>query len=191
MRRAPDGGIIGAFNVVCPVCGTYGITEEAIWSLERRTDPDRVRLTWATREASDASVPLFIFEKHVREILKSTVVVNPVDKADRLLQLLASRSTGLGDPAPFNSNLDWPSVHATGPDEFDRLLGALSHGLLVATDIASPGHVTLTFQGWQRSRSLAVDAQRLLPHLLCRVALIRNRRYPLRLDQPTTIKTRL
>lgn len=85
--------------------------------------------------------------------MESVAEPDPVDKADRLLDMLASRQKSFGARAPCGQD-DWPLVCARGPHEFQRLVGVLRARDLIRTTTQLEDGVELTFEAWERVRAM-------------------------------------
>lgn len=146
--------------VTCPVCGEYEVSEVARIGLETISEDWRVRLSWATRQASEAGAPLVLHSGDAERATESVAEpATPLDKANLLLLLAGSRSRSLGERAPFKLSSDWPLICARGKREAAALVRALKERGLVEHITDPPEGIRLTFQGWERLESLRVAAR--------------------------------
>ena len=104
------------------------------------------------------------FDRSQMERLAETYAYTPIpDRADRLLRLLARRTTYPGKSVEANAYYDYPAAHAIEPQEFDYYLDYLARAGLIerpagldakvsgqTPDVEYDRETVVTVKGWQR-----------------------------------------
>jgi len=160
------------FQVDCPRCGRYDVTEEAIDLLEYQQDFDQERHIFSgyTREKSDLGVPrvlstrTHLSTRNLPQIAHSHEIPREVlDKLDKLIQAIARRSNYPGDVIVLQRDNDYPLAYARGPEEIGYLLEHLEERNFISSVPQRSGprwskegqaSVTLTVDGWERFEEL-------------------------------------
>jgi hypothetical protein len=150
-----------AYRIVCPRCGTYDVSGRALAVLPG-SDPDiRLKLTWATRQASELGAPLAIFAENFEEFARSVVEPQPPPrKLDQLVLLVGERSPSLGGEVHLHLFNDWPLVYAKGTTELQGIIHMLEKEtpyLFVREVSPKVRGVRLTKQGWERFAQLETE----------------------------------
>jgi hypothetical protein len=121
-------------------------------------DPSqRLRLQWATRQASEHGSPLRLNETNLEDIAASVVEPHPpYRKLDELLLMLGRRTPAFGKPTHINRLFEWPLVYARGQVEFEALIQSLADETKFIRETRDG--IQLTREGWERFGQL--DAER-------------------------------
>jgi nucleoside 2-deoxyribosyltransferase len=113
--------------------------------------PETVRraVSWYTREKTEAGAqPTELTTTTFDEIARSYGELSVLEKLDRLLQALASRSKHLGDEVEAPSSEFWaPLVRANSSEEVDYLI---THLIKTGLLYSGPVGLVLTVPGWER-----------------------------------------
>jgi hypothetical protein len=130
----------------------------------------RKYLSIYTRECSERGLPpplINPFDPKELSRLAETYAFTPVSvRAEKLLRLLERRTLFPGQPVRLDPELEYPAVHAIGPEEFGFYLqaqqkdGSLEYGTTsVPGGTKSVLLVTITLQGWQRLAATGANSR--------------------------------
>ena len=138
----------------CEYCGHFVTHESVICEIEEDYDDQRHRITAAIRHHSSPDRPVSIMsDEELRRLVECVPSqVSIFEQLDRLLLVIADRTTMFGDKVPLLAT-DYPLVFARDNEELGRLAGALAE--LTRVEIPLAYHeVVLTLTGWERVEEL-------------------------------------
>lgn len=159
--RSRRGFDLDVYECECGACGYFRVQAEAVEDLlessHRVPTATRRLLAHYTRWNWEATQkPVVLTFDQIRDP-HSTLGLRPVTVGQRLantLQVVAARTSGLGESAQLDPDNDWALVGATDPKEFRLILKHLVEtGLAKAPALEIPGvsvGVSLTPHGWER-----------------------------------------
>lgn len=133
-------------DVECWRCGAFSITGIAIDKLKE----DQKHLLSATIRARGEPLPL-IKSDDLSMLITQAPQLTVQQKMDRLLELIAEKTSRLGDLSTFDWSLDYPLLVARDPDEVTFMVRALGEKELIDTrQIEQTRYAALTIEGWHR-----------------------------------------
>jgi hypothetical protein len=139
-RNPPRDGT----NVECRRCGRFFITSQAQTAL---TEETKSLLSAYARRVSAGNNRVDILSTNIQHLIASLPQYSPAEKLDNLLQLIAERTSSLGEDSQFDLENDYPLLVLRDPGELDYLIQALyERDFLKGTQDG----VHVTMAGWDR-----------------------------------------
>lgn len=138
-------------RIECPVCGLFEMTREAQLLLigGAYLPDDRVRLTWASRQANEAASKLRLMSDNIRSTADSVTEPSPpIRKVDELVLYVGRKAPVLNQPAPFNETYAWPLIRARDVNEMAAIRNVARDQLQLVTQDSQGFRLTL--KGWER-----------------------------------------
>ena len=130
--------------VDCGRCGRYRISEEAIETLAGYKD--RYLLSSVCRSWPERDIPL-ILTSNIEALAKQASRLGVADQMDALLNLMAQKTTILGNSSSFDPLDDYPLLTLRDRNEAEFLIDALAQRHFVR---GGPKHATVSISGWER-----------------------------------------
>jgi nucleoside 2-deoxyribosyltransferase len=123
-----------------------------------------------TRECIERSLPVPLINPfkpdELAQLAETYAFTSVAAKTEKMLRLLEKRTTFPGQQVRLDPELEYPAVHAVGPEEFAFYLQALQkEGSLEYGTTAVPGEsrtvllVTIALGGWQRLASSGANSR--------------------------------
>jgi len=136
----------------CPTCGRYFMSGTAEALLGNLSDDDRLRLTFAARQAFESRAPLKILGDDITALIAGAPrPASLMDGVDRLLLLLGKRATSFLAKIAINKDQDYPLLFARGAKGMNEMQ-------VVAMQLEymenNPAEIRLTVNGWRRIEEL-------------------------------------
>ena len=143
----------GVYEVECPRCGGFRLTDAATDALRERTDLHI--LSGVLREASDRGESTLVHEDHIEGLVASArIPQGPLAAADRLLEKLSNRASQFSSPIPLEPEDDFPLVFGKDADDLAYLLAYLGEAGLLELERYGHNPYRITLQGWQHLERL-------------------------------------
>jgi hypothetical protein len=116
----------------------------------------RVRLQWATRQASENGTFAKLGSDNLDEVAGSVVEPKPASKKlDHFVLLIGDRTQAFGRPVELHAVQDWPLVFGRNAQEFEALRTTLIEDAKFLLGTADG--LRLTHAGWQRLAQLEAE----------------------------------
>jgi hypothetical protein len=125
---AKDGAPRAAGRYRCRTCGEYVITDEQRWWIKEKYQTnraERVRLSAATRNATERGDLIEISSDSIPTLLARLPEPDPLEAADLLLTYIARHSKVGGKPVHLDKRQDFPLIYADGENAFQFIVDHL------------------------------------------------------------------
>jgi nucleoside 2-deoxyribosyltransferase len=135
-------------SVVCRRCGRYLITEEAEINVQTMRDAERVFLSAATRQETEAGRVVQLTDANIDKMGKERAHTSIPENVDKLLSYVRTKCPRPGQRVRIDRENDYTVIDAPTPAELEYITGyAMEVDYLRYTP---PGDYWLTPKGWER-----------------------------------------
>lgn len=157
-----------AFEIECQRCGRFVVTRQLLDAMEKLNADDQHLLPYLsahTRQTTEQGILVELNRNNWRDLARAHTTTPVSQKVNKLLELIAARSSHPGDPVQIDTAFDYPLLDASMASEVNYLLehlkglGYFSWPLLHEADgrfvelPKSNERITkgrLTVKGWER-----------------------------------------
>jgi hypothetical protein len=132
------------YQVECLRCGRFEVSEEARGAIHKLDE--KYILSAICRMWQGPEIPRILLAD-IQKLIQRAPQLSVAEKLDKLLDLIARKTSELGSESSFDPNVDYPLIVLRGKLEADYLIEALAERNYVTY---GPSKVTLKPLGWER-----------------------------------------